>query len=143
MSVINRQPQAFIDIQISLLTSSLAQVREVGPNPFERQFLIRIEGVRGSNPLSSTQKMQVEATLQFLLDHIGSHSGSQVVAFLTWSGVAMAKTASTSTTRPTAVTAPITGLARAGGVAWYRSASVRTGSGSGKRSAARPGPRSR
>ena len=25
------------------------------PNPFERQFLIRIEGVRGSNPLSSTQ----------------------------------------------------------------------------------------
>src|SRR4029077_2314140 len=66
---------------------------------------------------------------QLLLDRIGSHSGSQVVAFLAWPGVAMAKTASTSTTRPSAATAPITGLVRAGGVAWYRSASVRTGSG--------------
>src|SRR4029077_16301757 len=78
---------------------------------------------------------------RLLLDHTGSHSGSQVVAFLAWPGVAMAKTASTSTTQPTAVTAPTTGLVRAGGVASYRSASVRTGSGSGRRSAARPGPR--
>ena len=66
-----------------------------------------------------------------------------MVAFRHGAGVAMAKTASTSTTEPTAVTAPITGPVRAAGVASYRSASARTGSGSGRRSAARPGPRSR
>ena len=42
---------------------------------------VRIEGVRGSNPLSSTKSLQVRAMFDFLRARRGSHCGSQVVGF--------------------------------------------------------------
>ena len=43
--------------------------------------MLRIEGVRGSNPLSSTEFLQVKDLFEFLRLHVGSHRGSQVADF--------------------------------------------------------------
>ena len=42
---------------------------------------VRIEGVRGSNPLSSTEFLQVRWPVRVSGSRLGSHCGSQVVDF--------------------------------------------------------------
>jgi len=42
---------------------------------------VRIEGVRGSNPLSSTQSYQFSGSPSFDLESVGSQVGSQAVAW--------------------------------------------------------------
>jgi len=89
-----------------------------------------------------TEFLQVKATVRFL----GPWLGSQSCGLPVWLGLraaATAKTASTSITGRTAGTAPITRPVPGAGAGWSRSVSTRTGSGSARRSAARPGQRSR
>ena len=106
---------------------------------------VRIEGVRGSNPLSSTGKSLVRLPFEFSSLDVGAivEPSRRLWAWLGLHAVATAKTASTSITGPTAGTALITRLVPGAGAGWSRSVSTRTASGSGGKSAARRGPRSR
>jgi hypothetical protein len=46
------------------------------PTPTDRQGLVRIEGVRGSNPLSSTQEQQVSGIIRITAPLRGSQAVS-------------------------------------------------------------------
>ena len=107
-------------------------------------FASRGSGVQISSAPPETRRSEHGSGFSLIIWR--ARTGSQVVKFQAWrrpNVAAMAKTASTSTTQPTAGIASSTRAVRAAGVASYRSASARTGSGSARRSAAKPGPRSR
>src|SRR5215469_5694500 len=124
-----RLGQAASDAVIVTARRSLTWAKAVTLAVWPVEHCVRIEGVRGSNPLSSTEFQQFSGSYGFDLGFAGEPSGEPYRSLAWWRGAATARTASTSITVATAATPPITVAARGAGAASCPRGTARTGSG--------------